>query len=351
MTFYSVKGNTFRQSANTPLNIKENLPPGTYTLKMDDFGFFYEMVDDFKLPGKVYGDLTSNRDRILNTYNDRTNATGVMLTGEKGSGKTLLSKAISIEAQARWGYPTILINAPWHGVHFNTLVQEMDQPAIFIFDEFEKLYDEKQQESLLTLFDGVYPTKKLFIITSNDKWKVDKHMRNRPGRVFYMLDYKGLSKEFIFEYAQDNLKNQDHVNSVVVASSLFSEMNFDMLKALIEEMNRYDEPAREAMRMLNTKPEYSAVLTYDVELMVDGVIIKKADMHASQYRGIPVLAGLSFDYDPNPADEDSDWVTVAFNPSHIIALSDDIYTYRNGNAQLKLTRVVAPTHNYMDRIL
>jgi hypothetical protein len=39
----------------------------------------------------------------------------------------------------------------------------------------------------------------------NDKFKVNQHMRNRPGRIFYMIEYKGLDKQFIREYCQDRL--------------------------------------------------------------------------------------------------------------------------------------------------
>lgn len=158
----------------------EILPPSTYVLKEDKNGaFFFEEVENFTLPSKTYGDLTSNTDRIIRTFLDRPAATGVMLAGEKGSGKTLLAKSISIELAKRENIPTILINSPFAGDTFSTLIQNINQPVLFLFDEFEKTYGDRGQEAILTLLDGVYPSKKLFLLTSNDKYRIDSHIDRR----------------------------------------------------------------------------------------------------------------------------------------------------------------------------
>jgi hypothetical protein len=340
MTFYSVHGNTFRQSANLPVKIVEALPSGTYTLKKDLSGFYFEQIDNFELPKKVYGDLTRNRDRILNTFLDRSNATGVMLAGEKGSGKTLLGKALSIEAAATHDIPTIVLNTPFCGDEFNTLVQEMHQPALFFFDEFEKVYSEDAQEAILTLLDGVYPTKKLFIITTNDKWKVDRHMRNRPGRIFYMLDFAGLDREFIREYAEDNLDNKAHVNSVMVVASLFSEFNFDMLKALVEEMNRYKETAQDAMRMPERVPHVEKWSGNPVNSSIEISYLKLAEKQpkAKKKDGIE-----------QPVDPVYEYEYVTFDPNDIISIKDDVFTYQVDNLTLHVSKEVPTTFNVLDR--
>ena len=61
-----------------------------------------------------------------------------------------------------------------------------------IIDEFEKIFSGEKQQHILTLLDGVFSTHKLFLLTCNDKWKIDSHMRNRPGRIYYMIEFEGL---------------------------------------------------------------------------------------------------------------------------------------------------------------
>ena len=267
MSYYMKSGNTFRIATKESMDLHEQLPAGNYVVKMDPFdNFFIEQIEDFDTPSKLYGDTTRNTDRIINSFWNRDKSTGVMLVGEKGSGKTLLSKNICIEL-AKQSVPTIVINAPWHGDKFNTLIQSIEQPCVVLFDEFEKVYNSEEQEALLTLLDGIYSSKKLFMLTSNDKWRVDQHMRNRPGRIFYMVNFTGLDADFIREYCVDNLKNQKHTETIVNIASVFSAFNFDMLKAMVEEMNRYNETPQEAMRILNVKAEFDGGASYKVEIL------------------------------------------------------------------------------------
>jgi SpoVK/Ycf46/Vps4 family AAA+-type ATPase len=203
---------------------------------------------------------------MISTFMSRDKSTGVLLTGEKGSGKTMLSKNICNELASKCGVPTIVINAPWHGDKFNTLIQSIQQPCVVLFDEFEKVYDSEQQQSMLTLLDGIYSSKKLFVLTCNDKWRIDTHMRNRPGRIFYYMNFKGLDENFIREYCQDNLNNKEHIDKLVNIASVFSAFNFDMLKATVEEMNRYDETPAQALTLLNVKAEFDSGTQYEVEV-------------------------------------------------------------------------------------
>jgi hypothetical protein len=281
-------GNTFRIATKESMDLHEVLPVGNYVVKQDQFeNFFIEQIEDFDKPAKLYGDTTRNTDRIISSFWDREKSTGVMLVGEKGSGKTLLSKNICIE-MAKQGVPTIVINAPWHGDKFNTLIQSIQQPCIVLFDEFEKIYDPKEQEALLTLLDGIYSSKKLFMLTSNDQWRVDSHMRNRPGRIFYMVSFTGLDADFIREYCADNLKNQSYTEKIVNISSVFAKFNFDMLKSLVEEMNRFNESPQEALRILNVKAEYDGGSQYNVEVYKGDVTVSRVS--PSTWNGAPLSA-------------------------------------------------------------
>jgi hypothetical protein len=330
MTYFVRQGNTFRPADEKMLDIHETLPPGNYTIKLDlNENFFFEEVDRFSLNYKVYGDTTRHSTRIMQTFNDRPATTGVMLTGEKGSGKTLLAKALSIACYEQ-GIPTIIINTDWHGDKFNTLMQSIQQPCMILFDEFEKVYDRETQPAILTLLDGVFPSKKLFVLTCNDKWRVDEHMRNRPGRIFYLLDFKGLDVDFITEYCQENLNDKGQIENVCRVSTMFSEFNFDMLKSLCEEMNRYKETAQEAIKMLNAKPQTDDGGKFKVELKINGIAVAEDNFEPTEWRGNP-LSREQFQIEYFGTDDDSA-PTPAVNPVRVTSRSDVIETLCGNSA-------------------
>ena len=310
-SYFLKSGNTYSVSSKEAMDLHDYLPAGNYVVKQNPMTkqFYLEVIDSFEIKGKLYGNTTRHADRILNTFKDRGSSTGVMLTGEKGSGKTLLTKRISINAAAE-GIPTIVINSPWCGDPFNSFMQNIDQPCIVLFDEFEKVYDKEQQEAILTLLDGVYPSKKLFLLTCNDKWRVDQHMRNRPGRIFYMIDFKGLDVDFVREYCEDNLLNKDHIQAVCNISSIFNQFNFDMLKAMVEDMNRYGETPQEVIKLLNAKPEFSSEVKFDVTLQVKGIDIEAGDLGTKQWNGNPLTDELEISWKNYEDEADTDVPTL-----------------------------------------
>jgi hypothetical protein len=81
-------GNTFRIATKESMDIDKVCHVGNYVVKQDQFeNFFIEQIEDFDVPTKMYGDTLRNTDRIINSFWNRDKSTGVMLVGEKGSGK------------------------------------------------------------------------------------------------------------------------------------------------------------------------------------------------------------------------------------------------------------------------
>ena len=356
MTYFVRNGNCFSVSESLPVDLQQRLPAGNYIIKQDMFKNFYlEMVDSFARPAKLYGNTTRHTDRIMHTFLHRNATTGVLLAGEKGSGKTLLAKNVSMVC-AEQDIPCIIINTPWSGDGFNKLLQDIEQPCMLLFDEFEKVYADDDQEAILTLLDGVFTSKKLFVFTVNDKWRVNQHMRNRPGRIFYMLEFAGLDYNFITEYCQDNLVNKDHIDQVCKISSIFGEFNFDMLKALVEEMNRYNESPQEAIKMLNAKPEYSDANTYGVALENKGVEVPRENVDDDTWTGNPLTKDICIDYHirvegEDGEDDDIDYQSQTFRGSDLktIDARNGRFIFINGDgAKLTLDKVKERKVSYYD---
>lgn len=302
MAYFIRRGSTFTPTDSD--DIRPGLPIGNYAVCEDQFKSLYlESIDPFSLPAKFYGTIVADSDRMFHTFQDRKASTGVLLVGEKGSGKTLLAKRLSALC-ADAGFPTIVVNRPFGGDGFNKLIQDIGQPALIMFDEFEKVYsrEAEDQNAILTLLDGVYPTKKLFVLTSNDKWRINNHMWNRPGRLYYMMEFSGLTTSFVREYCEDNLANCAWLDHVIVTTQLFTEVNFDMLQAIVEETNRYDEDPRTLLRLLNLKTEFDGDAAYDVTLLVGGVEIPAACLITNVWRG-----------NPTTVEEDESYISVYCN--------------------------------------
>ena len=264
-------GNTFRVRDNDTMRAYDVLPAETYTVKLDERAgeFFLEQIDNFSLPGKIYGKNTNYAQRILRTFDDRDGSTGVLLSGIKGAGKTLLAKQTAVLGREQ-GIPTIVINRDWHGDEFNSFIQSITTPAIILFDEFEKIYDWQAQRKILTLFDGVFNSRKLFLVTTNSETEISEFMQNRPGRIFYNFSFDTLGQEFIEEFLVDRLNDKTQIQDILKYTKVFSFFNFDMLNAAVEEMNRYGETLAQVLEVLNIKPENRKSDTFKMEVVMDG---------------------------------------------------------------------------------
>jgi ATPase family associated with various cellular activities (AAA) len=259
----------------TSANAVFDLPVGVYTVKRDPDGvFFLQETSVPQDPVKVYGQDTNSRaSRYLDFFVDHHGKTlGSLLIGEPGSGKTLLMRKIINMALSR-DIHVILVESGFHGSNFNSFIHEQLRgiSAVVAMDEFEKMYDMRDDEvlaPLLTLFDGPLTSHKFFVCTANNRDAVADPFFNRPSRIRYMAQFTSVSNEVIEEYLSDNLKFPELMSELMSVLVGMDKVNFDCLATATAEVNRTGSVTN-AMVDLNIKDKYTSDDYYSIIKVVD----------------------------------------------------------------------------------
>ena len=260
---------TNRQVRLTDSNVEsfDLLPKGTYLTKFDapNNCYFLELTEDFTIPNKLYGNSDMLSNRYVKTFTEGSKNMGILLTGLKGTGKSLTAKLTALKSNI----PVILITEEFTGEEFKSFLNSIKQEVVVFIDEFEKVYVENDsQQSLLSLLDGIFEGKKLFIFTSNMKDRINQYMLNRPGRIRYLAEYDSLDETVITEVIEDTLVDKTQTEDLLSVLDVLGIVSMDVLVGLISEMNSYNEGAKEAIKYLNIRPEDSQ---YSVVIIIDGV--------------------------------------------------------------------------------
>jgi len=257
-------GNTFQIYSND-LKTYETLPAQCYSVRFDKHtGFFLEKHTDIEIKeSKIYGVHENKVEKVLRSFKMFHRNLGVILSGDKGIGKSLFAKLLSVRA-IESGIPLILVDRYVPGVE--AFIESIDQEVMVLFDEFDKTFADVRasdnsadaQAELLSLFDGMAQGKKLFVITCNELYKLNDYLVNRPGRFHYHFRFEYPSVPEIQEYLQDKL-NKQYWKEIekVIAFSRRIPLNYDCLRAIEFELNNGDsfDEAIKDLNILNISKE------------------------------------------------------------------------------------------------
>jgi hypothetical protein len=237
-----------------------DLPPKVYAVRHNPLTGFYLAVekDHLETPAKIYGNTVDRAHKCIKTYLERPQSTGILMTGDKGTGKTLLMSILANMAIDTLNLPVLVVKEGYVGVEFTSFIESIGE-CVLVFDEFGKMYaadsrhNEKKppQSALLSMMDGIDKTKRMFIFTENSQLDVSEFMLNRPSRVYYHFKYKKLDEASIMGYCKDKNVDIAVTKDIIDLARRLRIFSFDMLQSIVEEHLRFDCSIAEVKTELN----------------------------------------------------------------------------------------------------
>lgn len=170
--------------------------------------------------------------RVSNSF-DKNITTGVLLSGLKGSGKTMMARQLC----AACNCPIIVIDPDVSIKELSKFFSDTTIPIALIFDEFEKNEKLWNSKDLLTFLDGVLKdNKKLVVFTCNDDSNLNENLFDRCSRIKYFKEYSDLDKETVEYIVKDRLGDDKlHVVSDFIIT-YFNVRNYDNVISFVDEI-------------------------------------------------------------------------------------------------------------------
>lgn len=235
----------------TQSGIHYEMKPGTvYNVSYDRYGDDVKLVEapGLQMPNDLYTPVEDVKfmNKVINHYNKSNRTTGVMLTGTKGSGKTVMAKNIAMQSNL----PIIVIDKSLRPCFLKTLFNKLENIHVcVIFDEIDKLGNDYDDDYLLQILDGISSSSKhLVIATCNDADDINECLIDRCGRIRYFRTFNEMRPSMIKCILNDRLddkKKTDSLTDFIIKN--FGCISFDNVSSFIEEVNEYPETSYEEL--------------------------------------------------------------------------------------------------------
>lgn len=227
------KGNEWEQTSSCETT--KRLEKKVYNLEFDNLRGIYlsEFSEEFNFPFKLYGLERKFIDHVMTTFHNTKTNLGILLNGKKGTGKTVCAKTLA----NAMGLPVIIISVA--ASNLVSFLNNINQPCICMFDEFEKTFEDSAGRELLSIMDGVFSqeeNRKIFILTTNNL-KIDDNLISRPSRIRYKKTFGNLPIETVQEYIDDKLIDKSKKDSIIEFVNTLELSTIDILKAIVDEIN------------------------------------------------------------------------------------------------------------------
>lgn len=217
---------------------------------------FQLISESYTMPGKLYGTMKNRAYRVWNDYVYNNKSTGVLLTGNKGSGKTLLATYVCNIAIS-FGLPVYIIDTKFPDKLLSKLISiisnQLRECVIFI-DEFGKLFNRECQDAMLTMLSDINDTKKIFVLTENLDYYINQYIVDRPGRIKYHYEFLKIDLDVLIGYCIDNNVSNNLIEELKIKWESVNTFSFDQLQAIVNEHLKYpNDSLQDIISVLNIK--------------------------------------------------------------------------------------------------
>lgn len=272
-----------------PLPKLKMLPAGVYRLGFDEKTeqlWFENVSTSFDLPEKIYGEsYKAYANVVYRKYRDSKQNLGFLMTGTKGSGKSMIAEIIGNKVIQSLR-PVIMLNGEF-SIQVLERASKIAGPCMFYWDEFSKYLDRDKQNQLLPFFSSTNIKETLFVIADNETNQLSPYILDRPGRFRYHIRFSGISRDLCDEICKEHGITNKEILEHIYAYIAENKISIDVMRVLAQETKECKDYKEYLARfdLLNIpKPTFKELLV--TITFPTGLSAEEMEEHKKQFKVI-----------------------------------------------------------------